>query len=648
VASSGSQSHKQRFLVEQQHRLFWLAVLFLVAYGLVFGGAYGASIDEPRHVKFGREVLEIYQGQRPIDDTVVSPVQHGPFYSFVAFVAGHWVEDIRPGWTPTDGRHFIYYLSFVAATVFIGLLVSRYTRPAVSWLVAALFFTQPVLLGHAFINPKDVPFMAFFLGALTAGVFVMDHSVSAASPASSHVQPDPDTAPGVTRRTRWLRVLIGWTLTSAAILSALWLWKELLPILQSILADAYRGQAPWAIQTLFNAVATDAYKTPLDLYAGKLTAAFVLIRKATTLILSTITVIGWANAAWLKARSVILAYRPWLLAAGAGILLGLDTSIRAVAPLAALPLFFLYLRYAGAKKRALLYIAVMALAAAAACIISWPYLWQETLQRYWQSIVTLSDFPWNGIILFQGQLLSKGQQPWYYIPELMLLQFTLPLIALALLGLTVCRRWLKDSQARIEITSLLITLAVPIIASFRPGTIVYNNFRQFLFVTPGLFLLAALGLEQIFRWLSGAWWRASLAALALLPGIVGIVRLYPYEYIYYNALAGIGGSTYERFESDYWCTSYRALTDWVNTYAPTNTTLWVGPGGIKTQVSTFSRSDLNVLAMGSSPTSNQPTLAMVCDGKGGVLNAYPGAPVLMTVEREGAILGEVKDLRQRP
>jgi hypothetical protein len=57
---------------------------------------------------------------------------------------------------------------------------------------------------------------------------------------------------------------------------------------------------------------------------------------------------------------------------------------------------------------------------------------------------------------------------------------------------------------------------------------------------------------------------------------------------------------------------------------------------------------LNVQAMDSPPTSNQPTLAMVCDGKGGVLDSYPGAPVLMTVERGGVVLGEVKDLRTQP
>jgi hypothetical protein len=173
-------------LTTRQRRLLALwVVALLIGYGLAFGGGYGISIDEPRHFKFAQQTLEIYQGRRAIDDTNVDPLQHGPFYSFVAFYAGQAVEAVRPGWTPADGRHFVYFLSFVMATVFVGLLARRYTRLAVAWLTAALFFTQPLLLGHAFINPKDIPFMAFFVGALTAGLCVLPGHHPSAVPTTS-------------------------------------------------------------------------------------------------------------------------------------------------------------------------------------------------------------------------------------------------------------------------------------------------------------------------------------------------------------------------------------------------------------------------------------------------------------------------------
>jgi hypothetical protein len=629
----------------KESHLAWLATGLLVAFGLWYGGGYGASIDEPRHAKFGEQTLEIYLGQRAITDTAVNTLEHGPFYSFVSYYAGGWVSALRPGWVPTDGRHFIYYLSFVMATIFIGLLSHRYVRAEVAWLVAGLFFTQPLLLGHAFINPKDIPFMAFFLGALTLGVLALPASRPS---AMSEARAGPSRSHVSSRTDRWrpsLTLLLVWTLLVATGLGTLWLWKGLLPSLQSLLAASYRGEAPWPIQTLFHLIATDAYKTPLELYNDKLVSGFDLVRRGTTILSALMTLVIWGWAAWLKIRPTVLSNRDYVLVAGAGLMLGLDTAIRSVAPYAAIPLAILYLRYASSRRKAGVYILILATVSVVSCLATWPYLWQDTLQRYIQSVLILGNFPWGGIILFNGQIFSRAQQPWYFVPELMLLQFTLPLIALALLGLAVARRRLQVSQARVEVALLLVTLALPVAATFRPGAIVYNNFRQLLFTVPALFLVAALGMDQVFQWLQDTRLRIAVAAIALLPGIAGMVRLHPYEYIYYNALAGIGGNVYSRFESDYWCTSYRAATEWVNANAPMSATLYVGSGGIKSQVLAFSRPDLLVLAMGSYDPDHPPTLGVLCDGKGGILDDYPDRPALMTVEKDGAILSQVKDLR---
>jgi len=48
-------------------------------------------------------------------------------------------------------------------------------RPWAAFAAAALFASQPLLWGHAFINPKDPPFMAFFLGSVWLGFRMVDH-----------------------------------------------------------------------------------------------------------------------------------------------------------------------------------------------------------------------------------------------------------------------------------------------------------------------------------------------------------------------------------------------------------------------------------------------------------------------------------------
>jgi len=41
-------------------------------------------------------------------------------------------------------------------------------------MAAALFATQPLLFGHAFINQKDTPFLAFFLISVVVGMHTVD------------------------------------------------------------------------------------------------------------------------------------------------------------------------------------------------------------------------------------------------------------------------------------------------------------------------------------------------------------------------------------------------------------------------------------------------------------------------------------------
>jgi hypothetical protein len=74
----------------------------------------------------------------------------------------------------------------------------------------------------------------------------------------------------------------------------------------------------------------------------------------------------------------------------------------------------------------------------------------------------------------------------------------------------------------------------------------------------------------------------------------------------------------------------------------------VGNAGVISQATLFARSDLRLDNIYSMRDSDTASFAILCDGKGGQLNLLPDAPVLMTVERGGAVLGEVKDLRIQP
>ena len=632
-----------------------LVVLLLVALGLVVGGDYGISIDEPAHVQYGQQTLEAYEGRPAAVQPTVDPRQHGPFYSFVAYLGGSWVAGLRRGWILADGMHFMYYLSFVLSTVFLWILLRRYVSTRVAWIITGAYFTQPVLFGHAFINPKDIPFLAFCLGGLSLGMAALPGPSARRSTDSARPEKSRGSAPGAGNRRlgpwpiprRTTAALIAWTLLAGALTALLLSTDALLASLQGLLTAAYQGQAAPPVNAVFRWLARNAASAPLQAYQVKLVVWVGAIRWPAVAALGSVTLLAWSLPLWRPDPRFRSGWSSYLLVLAAGTTIGLATSVRAVGPLILAPLVFVYALEL--RKRSIPLVFLLVGSAAAACVATWPYLWQTPIDHFLQALNELSHFPWTGDILFGGRMFDRAAQPWYYIPTLMVLQLTLPVLILGAVGAYALagrrlagRRWL-------EIAAIVVALWLPIAASFRPGSIVYNNFRQFLFTLPALFLLAALGLEQLLRWLGDLRWQGAAAALILLPGMVGIIRLHPYEYIYYNALAGTQGSVYSRFESDYWCTSYRAAAEWVDAHAAPGAVVEVDGAGNLDQILPFTRSDLQVVRLGSARADHPaPTWAIVCDGKGGELDLLPGQPAAMQITRGGAVLGEVKTLTLAP
>jgi hypothetical protein len=116
----------------------------------------------------------------------------------------------------------------------------------------------------------------------------------------------------------------------------------------------------------------------------------------------------------------------------------------------------------------------------------------------------------------------------------------------------------------------------------------YDNFRQIIFILPPVFWLAGVVFEKI----KNTKWQIALVTLCLIPGIVGIVRLHPYEYIYYNSFIGGMDGAQGRFELDYWGTSYREAAEVVNGIAPANAIIWVeGPSHL---FELYAREDLKI------------------------------------------------------
>jgi hypothetical protein len=177
-----------------------------------------------------------------------------------------------------------------------------------------------------------------------------------------------------------------------------------------------------------------------------------------------------------------------------------------------------------------------------------------------------ADFPVH-TTLFRGLDVGSNALPWGYFPTLAGLQLTVTAVLLILLGLAVLIwKLLRASRRSSPIGLLALWIAVPTTALVLRILPAYG-IRHLIFLFPPLFVLAGLGIEVVMRRLRPTWARALAFIAVILPGVLGIVRLHPYESIYFNALGGGVSGADGKYELDRWCLSYREATEAVNRLA---------------------------------------------------------------------------------
>ena len=119
-------------------------------------------------------------------------------------------------------------------------------------------------------------------------------------------------------------------LLAFSILELFFLQRIILPFLESILRMAYEGSAPEIINSLFQRVAQDAYKTEIELYLEKLRAAYAWVRVLIILVFTlSIAIVGRrilrGRRSGQNIAELLGTYRILLLG---GLILGLTISIR--------------------------------------------------------------------------------------------------------------------------------------------------------------------------------------------------------------------------------------------------------------------------------------------------------------------------------
>jgi hypothetical protein len=475
------------------------SILLLLAVNILIGVLvfrhYGYSWDEPLFYDYGDALgyayspREWFSGNFDLERSFGSSGDdhktRGPAYLLLARGPATIAEAL--GLDKASAWHVVNFLFFQIGVYFLYRLARRWMESSAALAASALFAWQPLLWGHAFINPKDPPFLVFFLASVCLGFEMVDRLSE--QPAN--------------------------------------------------------GRA--------------------------------------------------------KVFSVLIP----------AIVLGITTSIRVLGPLAGL-LVFLYffstllrnkkLRVSASPWFAFLFYTIIAILV---MFITWPFLWEDPIANFIGVFRLMSDNPTNLSVLFGGNVYRAGELPARYMPFMLAATLTEPVWPLFVIGVLVGylkffrqnKLWREslqeaDSAASwrtlrssldlaetgnrvVSLTLLLLWFVTLLLYVLLRRPALYDGLRHFLFILPPIFIFIGLTFEHLHKYIVSSWLYAGLILLSLLPGILGIIQLHPYEYTYYNSFVGGTGAAFRQYETDYWLTCYKEAVEALEQTVDTPSKLYV-------------------------------------------------------------------------
>jgi tetratricopeptide (TPR) repeat protein len=198
-------------------------------------------------------------------------------------------------------------------------------------------------------------------------------------------------------------------------------------------------------------------------------------------------------------------------------------------------------------------------------VIFWPAALQDPLNHPLAALRNFEKFSLVHVYeIFEGQRFYMKDYPWYYAPKMMWL--TLPLAVLSgVMLLVVGLKWLVKTHNKELMLMVAFSLLFPLAYIIAKDSALYNSWRHVLFVMPAILILAGIGWDWLFTLRIKL---VNLGAGLLLIGLLSLpttwmIKNHPYEYMYYNEIAGGVKGAYGNYELDYWCQTPKAAMIWL-------------------------------------------------------------------------------------
>lgn len=196
-------------------------------------------------------------------------------------------------------------------------------------------------------------------------------------------------------------------------------------------------------------------------------------------------------------------------------------------------------------------------------IASWPWASLDPLNPA-RAIFAFAHFHYPVRTVMDGTVYLMSEVPRWY--ELEYLAIKLPLVVLGGAAATVLaaawtavRHGAQAAERRraLEIAFLLFTIAFPLACQVIGRGPSFTGMRHFMFVVPPFAALAGIGGDAVLARVE-EYGRAIAAAglatvtIAFAVDAAALVRLHPYEYLFFNSIVGGLPGASRRYDTDYW------------------------------------------------------------------------------------------------
>jgi len=190
-------------------------------------------------------------------------------------------------------------------------------------------------------------------------------------------------------------------------------------------------------------------------------------------------------------------------------------------------------------------------------IAAWPWSALAPLNPL-RGLVDFGEFHYRIDTLLAGHVYNMDQVPRWYVPLYLLIRMPLVVLAGAALSVLCLTRHNKARPWRRADVGLILCMALfPVLCEVVDRGPAFTGMRHFLFVVPLFAALAGIGFDWLMlprgarhRWIAGA--AAAAVVVALISNAVLLVRLHPYQYLFYNPLVGGLEGASRQFATDYW------------------------------------------------------------------------------------------------